>query len=217
MDRIGDAFVWPLRDPEWLSKIVIMGLTLLIPLVGGINGLGWMLASIDRLRAGEERLPAANFDYIVRGFGLFVVYFVYYLCVAVAAAVVYVPAILILSQQGHESPNGFLVALGVILILLTVSIATLGSLALTFLMPAIVLAVDRGGIAAGFRLGDIVKHARVSLINTLIAGLMLIAAGLVGQLGAALCIIGVVFTSAYALAVQAWIIRSYEAGSATTA
>jgi hypothetical protein len=39
---------------------------------------------------------------------------------------------------------------------------------------------------------------------------MLIAAGLVGQLGSVVCFIGVVFTSAYALAMQAWIIRSYE-------
>jgi hypothetical protein len=42
---------------------------------------------------------------------------------------------------------------------------------------------------------------------------MLIAAGLVGQLGLFACVVGVVLTSAYALAIQAWIIRSYEVGS----
>ncbi|HSS61618.1 MAG TPA: DUF4013 domain-containing protein [Candidatus Limnocylindrales bacterium] len=216
MERIGDAFVWPFRDPDWISKILLMGLILLIPIVGGINGLGWMLAAIDRLRAGEERLPPANFDYIVRGFHLFVVYLVYYLCLAAITAVVYVPAIVILSQQGHDSANGFLIAIGIALLLLTVSIVTIGGLALTFAMPAIVLAVDHGGIGAGLRIGEIARRARASLINTLIAGLMLIAAGLVGQLGAVLCVIGVVFTSAYALAMQAWIIRSYEVGNATS-
>ena len=59
MDRITDAFAWPLRDPDWLTKVLIIALILLIPIVGGINGLGWMLASLDRLRAGEERLAPA--------------------------------------------------------------------------------------------------------------------------------------------------------------
>ena len=49
MDRISDAFVWPSRDPEWLTKLLIIALTLLIPLIGAINGLGWMLATLDRL------------------------------------------------------------------------------------------------------------------------------------------------------------------------
>ena len=57
---------------------------------------------------------------------------------------------------------------------------------------------------------EVWRRSRANLTNTLIAGLMLIAAGLVGQLGSVACFIGVVFTSAYALAMQAWIIRSYE-------
>ena len=210
MDRIGDAFVWPFRDPDWLGKIAIMGLILLIPIVGGINGLGWMLAALDRLRAGEQRLPPANFDYLGKGVQLFVVYLVYYLVLAMLGLLLYTPAILILSFQGQHNANVFLVGVGVVLLLLTVSVVTLGALALAFAMPAIVLAVDRGGIAAGLRVGQIVARMRASLINTLIAGLMLIAAGLVGQLGSVACFIGVVFTSAYALAMQAWIIRSYE-------
>jgi CDP-diglyceride synthetase len=210
MDRIGDAFVWPFRDPDWLGKIAIMGLILLLPIVGGINGLGWMLATLDRLRAGEQRLPPANFDYIGKGFQLFVAYLVYYLALAVLALLFYTPAILILSFQGSHNANVFLVGVGIALLLVTVSVVTLGALALTFAMPSIVLAVDRGGIAAGLSVGQVVGRMRVSPINTLIAGLMLIAAGLVGQLGSVACFIGVVFTSAYALAMQAWIIRSYE-------
>jgi hypothetical protein len=210
MERIGDAFVWPFRDPDWLGKVAIMGLILLIPIVGGINGLGWMLATLDRLRAGEQRLPPANFDYLGRGVQLFLVYLVYYLALGVLALLFYAPAILILSFQGQHNANAFLVAVGIVLLLLTVTVVTLGALALTFAMPAIVLAVDHGGFAAGLHAGQIVTRMRASLINTLIAGLMLIAAGLVGQLGSVACFIGVVFTSAYALAMQAWIIRSYE-------
>ncbi|TMD10991.1 MAG: hypothetical protein E6I96_16580 [Chloroflexi bacterium] len=86
MDRVGDAFVWPFRDPQWLEKLAIIGLILLIPIVGAINAIGWMLATIDRLRAGEERLPPANFSYLGRGFELFVVFLVYGLGVLIVAA-----------------------------------------------------------------------------------------------------------------------------------
>jgi hypothetical protein len=212
MDRIGDAFVWPLRDPEWLSKVLIMGLILLIPIVGAMNGLGWMLATLDRLRAGEEKLPPANFEHLGRGFQLFVVFLAYYVGLALIAALLYVPAIVLLAEQGRDSSSTPLVLIGLALLLLGSSFITLASLALTFATPSIVLAFDRGGIAGGVRIDQVGRRATASLINTLIAGLMLIAAGVVGQLGTILCLVGVVFTGAYALAMQAWIIRSFELG-----
>jgi len=217
LDRVGDAFVWPFRDPEWVNKILIMGLIQLIPFVGAINGLGWMLAALHRLRAGEERLPPANFDHLGRGFRLFVVYLVYYGSVAVIGTVLYVPGTVILAQQGKDSSNPLLVAVGLGLLLLAFSVITLGALLMTFLTPSVVLAFDGGGIPGGLRLGDVLRRARFSLTNTLIAGLMLIAAGLVGQLGSIACFIGVVFTSVYALAMQAWIVRSFELGAAPAA
>jgi hypothetical protein len=213
MERIADAFAWPFRDPQWVSKVLVMGLILIIPIVGPINGLGWMLAALDRLRAGEERLPPANFDHLGRGFGLFVVYLVYYLVVALVASLIYVPSVLILATQGHDNPNPALISLGLGLLLATYSFVTLASLVLTFALPAVVLAFDRGGIAAGLNVKRVVKLAMSSPINTLIAGLMLIAAGIVGGFGLLFCFIGIYFTQAYALAMQAWIIRSFELGS----
>lgn len=217
MERVGDAFVWPFRDPDWLNKILIMGLIQIIPIVGPITGLGWMLEALHKLRAGEERLPPANFDHLGRGFGLFVVYLVYYGVVAVVGAALYVPATVILAQQGKDSANPLLVAIGIGVLLLAFSVITLGSLLLTFLTPSIVLAFDSGGIVGGLRLGEVLRRARASLTNTLVAGLMLIAAGLVGQLGSIACFIGIFFTLAYAFAMQAWIIRSFELGTAAPA
>jgi hypothetical protein len=213
MDRIADAFVWPSRDPEWLTKLLIMALTLLIPVVGAINGLGWMLATLDRLRAGEERLAPATLGYINRGFRLFVVNVVYGLVIALITLVIYVPAVVVASNQSHGSANPAMVSLAILLSLLAFSIATLGSLALNFAMPSIVLATDRDGMGAGLNVSAVVRRARANLASTLIAGLMLIAAGFVGSLGLVACGIGVLFTTAYALAMQAWIIRSFEVGS----
>lgn len=217
MESVTDAFTWPTRDPEWVTKHLIIGLTLLIPIVGAINGVGWMLASLDRLRAGEDRLAPANLSHIGRGARLFVVNLVYGLAIVAAAAVIYVPAVIVFAGQGRGSANPALVSLGLLLSLLAFSVATLGSLGLNFAMPAIVLATDRGGIGAGLNVSGVLRAARASIASTLIAGLMLIVAGFVGSLGSIACGFGVLFTSAYALAMQAWVVRSFEVGSAAPA
>ena len=98
MERITDAFSWPARDHEWLTKILIIGLILVIPIAGAINGIGWMLATLDRLRAGEQTLAPANLSYIGRGLRVFVVNLLYGLAVVLVAAAIYVPALLIASS-----------------------------------------------------------------------------------------------------------------------
>ena len=213
MDRITDAFVWPFRDPDGLSKLAIIGLLCLIPIVGAINGMGWMLAALDRLRAGEEKLPLANLDYLGRGVGLFVVNLAYVLALLLVGGFLYGLALVILAAQGHDNPNPFLVAVALALLALTFSAVSIGSLALTFATPAIVLAVSRGGIRAGLRVDDVVRVSIKSPLNTLIAGLMLIAVSFIEGLGIWVCCVGIVFTIAYGLAMQAWIVRSFEMGS----
>lgn len=216
MERVTDAFVWPVRDPQWLGKVLIIGLILLIPIAGQINGLGWMLASLDRLRSGEERLPPANFGYLSRGIRLFVVQLVYGVVLLLIVAVFYLPAVLVFVHQGRGSANVGLISFGLLLNLLSFSIGSLSGLALNFLSPSIVLATDSGGISGGLRIRDVVRRARASITNTLIAGLMLIAASFIGSLGSIACAIGIVFTLAYSLAIQAWIIRSFEIGAGAT-
>jgi hypothetical protein len=213
MERVTDAFAWPVRDPEWPIKILITGLILLIPIAGAINGLGWMLATLDRLRAGEERLAPANLGYLGRGVQLFAVQLGYSVGVALIALVVYLPAVLIAVSQGQGKANAGLIVVSLLLNLLAFGVTTAGSLALTFATPAIVLATDRGGIGAGLTVREIVRRSRANPTNTLIAGLMLIAAGLISSLGLIACFVGVLFTTAYALAVQAWVYRSFESGS----
>ena len=212
MDRIAEAFTWPFRDPDWLPKLLIIALILLVPIVGAINGIGWMLASLDRLRAGEDRLAPANFGHLGRGIRLFAVEVIYAICIGLVALVIFLPAVALAVQQGQGSANSALIAGAIFLNLLGFSAITVLSLALTFATPAVVLATDSGGIGGGIRVGAVLRRSRMNLSHTLIAGLMLIAASFVGSLGAALCGIGIVVTSAYALAMQAWIIRSFEKG-----
>ena len=215
MERITDAFAWPLRDPHWPGKVLIIAVILLIPIAGAINGLGWMLATLDRLRAGDETLAPGGLSYIGRGARLFLVQLVYGLGVGVVGLAIYAPALLIAISQGHGRGNAGLIALSLFLNLLAFGVTTVGSLALSFASPAVVLAVDRGGIGGGLAVRAVVRQCLEKPTNTLIAGLMLIAAGFVSSLGAIACVVGILFTAAYALAVQAWVFRSFELGSAS--
>ena len=194
-------------------KLLIMALTLIIPIVGAINGTGWMLANLDRLRAGEEKLAPANLTYLGRGIRVFAVQIVYGLIVVGIALVIYVPAIILSIKQGRETANPAVIGAALLLYLVGFGVITILRLAIEFAMPAIVLATDRGGISGGLQVGAVIQRCRINLTNTLIAGLMLIAASFVGSLGIIACGIGVLFTVAYALAMQAWIIRSFELGS----
>jgi hypothetical protein len=215
VERITEAFVWPVRDPEWVVKILIIGLINVIPILGPINGIGWMLASLDRLRAGEEKLAPANLDNLGRGARVFVVELVYALAVVAIGLVLYLPALAITVQQNQGHANAGLIALALLLTLSAFALIALGSLALTFMLPSVILATDAGGIAAGLHVREVLKRSRANPMNTLIAGLMIIAASFVNSLGVIACGIGVVFTAAYAQAMQAWIIRSFELGSTT--
>ncbi len=214
MERITEAFVWPVRDSQWALKLIIIGLISLIPIIGWMNGLGWMLGSLDRLRSGEERLADGYFAHIGRGARLFVVELIYALMVIAVGLVFYVPGILVAVSQSHGNANPGVIALALLLDLAALGLVSLGSLAYTFLLPAVVLATDAGGIGAGLSIGAIVRRSRANPVNTLIAGLMLIAASFVSSIGVIACGIGVVFTAPYALAMQAWVIRSFEIGSA---
>jgi hypothetical protein len=212
LDRISEAFTWPFRDPEWLAKVLIIALILLIPIVGSINGIGWMLASLDRLRAGEDRLAPANLTHLGRGVRLFAVQLLYAIGITAVALVIFIPAFVLAVRQGQGSANVVLIGAAAFLNLFGFSAITLLSLALTFAMPAIVLATDSGGVGGGIQVGAVVRRSRLNLGHTLIAGLMLIAASFVGSLGIIVCGIGVLVTSAYSLAMQAWIVRSFEKG-----
>jgi hypothetical protein len=213
VERVTEAFIWPVRDPQWLPKVLIIGLTLLIPIVGQINGIGWMLASLDRLRAGDERMADANLGYLGRGIRLFAVQLIYVFALTAVTLAVYLTAVLVAVRQSHESANPALISLAIALSLLALGIASIGGIAFTFATPAIVLATDQGGIAGGIQVGAVLRRCRANLTNTLIAGLMLIAAGFIGSFGVIACGVGVLLTAAYSLAVQAWVIRSFELGS----
>src|SRR2546423_6805388 len=99
---VGDAFSWAFRDPDWVSKLILMGLIGIIPIVGSLQLLGWMLATLDNLRAGHQVLPHAGFRYATRGLRLFLAAVIY---AVVTLAVFYGGALLVVFWLFGVTPH----------------------------------------------------------------------------------------------------------------
>jgi hypothetical protein len=200
MNNAGDAFPFPFRSPGWLGTVVLQGLILIIPIVGQISLLGWMMITLDNLREGRQELAPAGF-HLSRGIGLFGVELVY----GIGAAII--PGILegtgaSLMQQG-SSAGAALLALGYLLNLVT-------ALLLAFLLPALILATYERGFGAAFDIGAVWRLATTDVSNTIIAALLILVVHLVAAIGLVLCFVGVYFTSVYAYGVTAGIVDWYR-------
>src|SRR5260370_1602941 len=56
VNSAGDAFVFPFHDPQWVGKIVVQALILIIPIVGLIALPASRLMTLHNLRAGRQEL-----------------------------------------------------------------------------------------------------------------------------------------------------------------
>ena len=209
MNDYSDSIGWPTKDPQWISKIVVQSLIYIIPIVGWIALLGWMLAALDNLRSGRTELPGAGFAHLGRGVTLFLVFLVYGIVIAVACLVlVFLGFVLV--AAGSNNNVGALGAIGGLLIVLGYGIAILAGIAFYFLMAPILVATERGGFGAGINFPQVLAMARSNPSSTLFAGLFILVGHLIGSVGSILCGVGIFLTIAYGYAVMAGAVSVFE-------
>ena len=152
------------------------------------------MLTIDNYRAGRRELPPAGF-HLERGIALFVVLLVYGIVIAIPITVLYT-----VGGAGH---NGAVSALaGLINLALTLLFA--------FIAPSLILHTYRGGFNGGFDVNAVWETATANNSNTVIAGLLVYVARLVGGIGFLLCCVGALFTIPYSTAITAGIVTWYE-------
>jgi len=205
VNELSDSVAWPSRDPEWVTKVLLIGLINLIPIVGQLNLLGWMLAALDNLRAGRPELPQAGFQYIGRGLNLFVVFLVYGLVLGATFGILFGVGLGI--TAGNDGQGN---AIGVPVILLAYALLLLGVLVWYLFTPAVIVATERGGIAGGLNLPRLIAMVGADVNGALQHGLFALVAYLIGGLGAIACLIGQIFTAPYGYAVLAGVVNHYE-------
>jgi hypothetical protein len=213
LNDYSDSIGWPTKDPQWISKIIVQSLITIIPIVGALALLGWMLAALDNLRNGRRELPGAGFAHLGRGVTLFLVFLVYGLAIVAVCVVLFIIGAVI-AAAGGNSNSGALGAIGALFIVLGYGLAILAGIAFYFLMAPIIVATERGGFGGGINFPQVFAMARSNPSSTLFAGLFILVGHLIGSIGSILCGVGVYLTIAYGYAVMAAVVAVYERQSA---
>lgn len=194
MSSAGDSFAWPFQDPGWFGKMVLQGLIFIIPIVGWIAMYGWLMMTIDNYRAGRHELPPAGF-HLERGLAIFLVYVVYGIVFSLPGEVI--------AGVGYRGNSAGLSALGNF-----IDVAL--GLFLAYLLPAVYLQTYRRGFAGGFDVEGVWQMASSNPSTTVIAGLLIIVAGIVSSLGVFVCCVGLLFTIPYGNTIIAGVVTWYE-------
>jgi hypothetical protein len=200
VNSVGDAFGFPFRDPAWAGKIAVQAVILIIPIVGLIATAGWMLMTFDNLRAGRQELAPAGF-HLSRGIGLFGVWFIYSFVLSLPGGILNGMGSS-LSTNHSFSADGFS-GLGSLL-----SLA--GQLFFCFLLPSLIVMTYHHGFAGGMDVEGVWRLATGNVNTSVMAGLIMFVASIIGVLGIVACCIGIFFTGAYAAAVMTGVASWFE-------
>jgi hypothetical protein len=200
VNSVGDAFGFPFRDPAWAGKIAVQAVILIIPIVGLIATAGWMLMTFDNLRAGRQELAPAGF-HLSRGIGLFGVWVIYSFVLSLPGDV--------LNGMGsslnanHSFSGAGFSGLGSLL-----SLA--GQLFFYFLLPSLIVMTYHHGFAGGMNVEGVWRLATGNVNTSVMAGLIMFVAAIIGIFGIVACCIGIFFTGAYAAAVMTGVASWFE-------
>jgi Protein of unknown function (DUF4013) len=207
MTNVGDSFGWAFRDPQWAGKMLVQGLIAIIPIVGWIAMTGWLMLAFENARNGKNELPPAGF-HLERGVAIFLVFLVY-------GIVVNLPAIILYGIGGgfaaaaNNGSNTAVAAAGSGLFSLAGLLSLAGGLLLRFLIPSLIVHTYHRGFAGGFDVENVWKYATVNVTNSVLAGLIVFVASIIGGLGF-LCCIGFIFTIPYENAINAGAVAWFE-------
>lgn len=198
---LGKAFSYVFDDEQWISSILIGGLIVLIPIIGQLALLGYMLEAARNVATGNPRpLPQWNNfgEKLSLGFGGFVISLVYALpLILLSMALICFP---ILAATGARNEGAaaatILGSLGCIVPLIFV----LGILIQPLLLAAMVRYLQTGSLGAAFQVGEVVAMVRADLGSWLVLWLLSLLCGFIASLGTAV-LIGIIFTYPYSQAV----------------
>ncbi|HKC19367.1 MAG TPA: DUF4013 domain-containing protein, partial [Candidatus Dormibacteraeota bacterium] len=185
------------------------GLIVLIPIIGWIAMTGWLMMAFESARANRNELPPAGF-HLERGFPIFIVFLIYGIVLNLPALILYGIGGATSGFAANQNNAAALLSSG--FFSLGGLLAFLGSLFLRFLIPSIIVNTYHGGFAGGFDVERVWRLATVNVTNSVLAGLIVFVAGIIGGLGFIVCCIGIIFTIPYentiTAAAAAWFERS---------
>lgn len=198
----GKAFSFVFDDQDWLKKVGIGALIMIIPLIGQIIVVGWGVEITKRvIRRDPEPLP--NWDdfggYLMKGLQVVVIGLVYALPMILLVAC---PSIIL--GVASDSGGDTIAAIASIVTVCISCFAFLYGIALGLVAPAAIGAfATTDQLGAAFKFGEVIGLVRAAPGPYFLVLLGTILSGFIGSLGAIACGIGMLFTLTYANAINA--------------
>jgi hypothetical protein len=197
----GRAFSYVFEDAEWMKKVGIAALVILIPLVGPIILMGWGL-EITRRVINLDPSPLPGWEdfgsYLSKGFQAFVVSLVYalpvLLIVGCGQVTIFGSAAALGNNLDSDVAGGLITAVSAC----TGCLALILGIAAGILSPAAIgKLADTGQLGAAFRIGEVFATFRAAVGPYIISMVIVaVAAMVLSPVGALACGIGALVTSA---------------------
>lgn len=201
---IGRAFGFITKDEKWVTKILIGGVLMIVPLLNGIVLMGYGFETARNVARGDAN-PLPDWDNfgekLMKGLYGFIISLVYAIPVIILQVVSQV-LILIGSAAAHDGGRGGGGGGGIIALLsmCLVPVILILSIAIGILTAAaFVRYIQTENLSAAFQFGEVINMVRNNPSTWVMVAVVYILAALLGAAGVIACGVGALFTTFFGM------------------
>ncbi len=204
--NFGLAFSYIFQEEDWIKKVLIAAVLLIIPIIGWIIVAGWAIEITRRVIRNETPLLPEWSDFskfIIDGLFVLLIGFIYSLPSSILSGIIQGANIGIQNMQGGEGDSTVSIILAVVSVCVG-CFAFIYGIAIGIGLPAVYTNFAmKGGFGSAFQFKEIFAMIKAAPGAFVIAFLGQFVAGIISIFGIIACIIGVFATMAYSTTVMA--------------